>query len=526
MIASALARAAAGVASLARGLRMLTGWRRALTAALLGVAAAAALPPFHVMPLVVVGFTCLVWLIDGAERKRAAFAIGWWFGLGHFVAGLYWIANALLVDARQFAWMIPFAVVGLSAGLAVLTGLATLATWPARRRGVASVLALALAWSAAEWLRGHVLTGFPWNLIATIWTSGEAMMQSASLVGAYGLGLVSVAIVAMPAVLGHGGRGLHRWTGVLAALAALIGLWSWGHARLGEAEESIVAGVRLRLVQPNVEQSLKWDPERREGHFQRLLDLSRAPGWERATHIIWPEAAVPFALANEPDRLIAVASVTPPSGATLTGSPRAARTNQGIQVWNSLHAVDPTGGVVATFDKFHLVPFGEYVPLRDILPIAKITPGTIDFSAGPGPGTIVVPGLPAISPVICYEVIFPGRVSDPARRPGMIVNLTNDAWFGMSSGPYQHFAAARLRAVEEGLPLVRAANSGISGIIDGHGRVVARLELGRDGVLDADLPRALEATIYARWGDLAALVLALTFAMLALVVGRIDARAR
>jgi apolipoprotein N-acyltransferase len=280
------------------------------------------------------------------------------------------------------------------------------------------------------------------------------------------------------------------------------------------ADDGVVPGVHLRLVQPDIPQSLKWDPALRERHFQRTLELTRAPGFSGRTHIIWPETATPFAMAGDAARRLAIASAVPSGGLLITGAPRVeVEPGRPIRVWNSLHAIDGGGAIVATYDKFHLVPFGEYVPFRRILGFINLIPGAVDFTAGPGPRTLAPPGLPRLSPLICYEAIFPAHVLDSADRPGWLLNLTNDAWFGLSSGPYQHFAAARFRAVEEGLPLVRAANNGISAIVDAYGRVVVELGLGRSGVLDGDLPRALPRTPYARFGD--AIVLAIGLVLLA-----------
>jgi apolipoprotein N-acyltransferase len=487
----------------------LSGRRRALAILALGALASAALPPLHLVPLLAVSFTSLVWLLDGVPHDgmrgvRRAFMVGWWFALGHFVTGLYWIAHALLVDAAQFAWMIPFAVVGLSAVLAVFAGLATAAVHASGLRGIAGIFALAVAWTAAEWLRGHLFTGFPWNLIGTAWAGSDAMMQAAAVFGLYGLGMITVAMAALPATAAYGSyESMRRWFGPLAAAGVLLVLWSGGAVRLAGAEAGYVPNVRLRLVQPDIPQSLKWNPALRERHLMSTMALTREPGFERVTHVIWPEAASPFALSDSPEVRQALATVVPPGGLLLTGAPRVARDPTGFRVWNSLYALDERGAIAAFYDKFHLVPFGEYVPFRSILPIEKITPGIGDFSAGPGPRTLALPGLPKASPLICYEVIFPAHVVDPAERPGWLLNVTNDAWFGISSGPYQHFAASRFRAVEEGLPLVRAANNGISAVADAYGRVTARLGLGLRGVVDAELPRAIEPTLYARVGDIA-----------------------
>ena len=488
----------------------LAGWRRRGLAALLGGLAALALPPLHALPLLVVAFAGLVWLVDTARRPAAAFAVGWWFGFGHFVVGLYWLAHALLTDPEKFAWMIPFAVFGLAGVLAVFSGLAALLARAAWGGGPARVIVLAVAWTGLEWVRGQIFTGFPWNLIGSAWAFADPMNQFAALAGVWGLSLVTVAAAGMPAVLA-GGRPAAAWGAVAAAVLAIAGIWAGGALRLAGAGDETVAGVRLRLVQAAIDQRRKNDQDLRAENLRRHLRLTvETPGFANVSHVIWPEAAAQFLLERDPPLRAALAAAAPAGGVLITGAPRGAPPAGPLQqVWNSLVAIDPAGGIVATYDKFHLVPWGEYVPFRTLFPfLTKITPGSMDFSAGPGPRTLRLPGLPPVGPLICYEAIFPGAVVDPQDRPDWLLNLTNDGWYGISSGPYQHFASARLRAVEEGVPLVRAANTGISGVVDAYGRVTARLGLGEAGVLDAGLPKPLPGlTPYARFGDAALAVL-------------------
>jgi apolipoprotein N-acyltransferase len=505
---------------LARVLSGLAGARRTAAAGALGAALALALPPLYALPLVALAFTGLRWLLDGARGRVSAFLTGWWFGFGYFIAGLYWIANALLTDAARWGWLVPIAVPGIAAGLAFFAAAATLAAHLLCRRGPGRVVALAVAWTAFEWLRGQVLTGFPWNPIGSVWGFSDAMIQSAALFGVTGLGLLTVLIAAAPATLADEGISRVRWVGPLtAALVLLAVLWAGGAARLAGAEAGEVAAVRLRLVQANITQSHKWQRELMEQHLARYVALSRRPAASPAlapTVVLWPETAATFSLSNNPAGRHLVASVAPPGGLLITGAPRVAtEPGHGLRIWNSLLAVTDSGRIVGVYDKFHLVPFGEYVPLRGFLPLPKITAGSTDFSAGPGPRTLRLPGLPPVSPLICYEAIFPGAVLDAGDRPAWLLNITNDAWFGMSTGPHQHFAAARLRAVEEGLPLVRVANTGISAVVDSYGRVTARLDLGATGILDAALPKPLSGlTPYARFGDLPLLLLLAALALL------------
>jgi len=478
----------------------------------LGALGALALPPVHWIPLLAVALTGLVWLMDGIRRPLwGGFAAGWWFGLGYFAVGIHWIAYALLVDAAAFGWMIPFAVIGLSAVLALFMGAGTaLAARVWQRSGRADqpggragrVVVLAAAWVLAEWLRMWVATGFPWNMVGTVWMPIPAVLQGVSVFGTLGLSGLTVLVLAAPAVLADP-RPLWRSAGLVAGAALLLVLPAgWGAWRLATVEPGTVEGVRLRLVQPNLSQADKWDPSRRALNLIDQIALSRGPGFDTITHVIWSETASAFPLNADIGRRFMAADAAPTGGLLITGAPRITAPGQEpFQVWNSLMAINPAGEIVATYDKAHLVPFGEYVPFSDILPLQKITPGRVDFTPGPGPRTLRLPGVPPVSPLICYEVIFPGAVTDPSERPAWIVNLTNDGWYGLSPGPYQHFASARLRAIEEGLPLVRVANTGISGVIDPLGQVTARLDLGTRGTVDAALPDTLPETFYAAHGD-------------------------
>jgi apolipoprotein N-acyltransferase len=517
-----VAGAAAALQSRLTGLK---GWRRALAALALGALFALALPPFHLVPLAAVALTGLVWLTDGASGPRAAFALGWLFGFGHFLAGLWWIVNALLLFGWQFLPVYPIVIGFLPSILAVFVGLACAALKLTPLAGPARVVAFAAWWTAFEWVRGHIFTGFPWNLAGYAWAFSDAMIQLAALGGVYALSFLTVATLSMPAVLAEARAPRGAAAAVGFAVLALIAAYGYGAARLAGAPPlgaDTVPGIALRVVQPNVSQAVKWNRARHEQNFLHHLALSAAPGREAPTHVIWPETAATFFLDEDPAMLALIARALPRGGMLLTGAPRRSGEGRDRQFWNSLLAVDSGGRVLATFDKFHLVPLGEYVPLKDYLPLTKVVEGPSDYSAGPGPRTLRVPGLPPFSPLICYEVIFPGRVLDPADRPGWLLNVTNDGWYGDSPGPRQHFAIARLRAVEEGLPLVRSANTGISGVIDAYGRVVAKLDLGATGVVDAKLPRALDAPPpYARWGDRALIALLAAAALLCGTLARL-----
>ena len=524
---SALLRGGAAVAPLQRlALRALAlaGWRRYLSAFFLGALAAAALPPVDMTPVLLISFGGLVWMEDGSHDARQAFALGWSFGMGFFTAGLYWIGVALTVDWRQFWWLMPFAELGFPAVLAIFTGLALMASDYAARRlrlsGTARVVMLALCWSVLEYARGHVLTGFPWNLMGYAWSGGfpgsAAMLQAGSVFGIYGLSFLTVLAACLPARLGAAAGA--RLLPALAALAIVAVLAGFGAWRLEANPRRDVPNITLRLVQPSIPQTLVNDPQSLVANFRRTLGLTLSPGFDKVSAVIWPESAGPPFLDRDSDARLALARAAPPAGLVIAGTVRANPPPGPItKFWNNLAALDSRGDILATYDKHHLVPFGEYVPFRDVLPINKITPGTVDFSAGSGPATLTVPGVPPFSPLICYEAIFPEAVVDPDHRPAWLLNITNDAWYGFTSGPFQHLAIARVRAIEQGLALARAGNNGVSAMIDPLGRVVARLGLDDVGVLDVPLPEVLPATPYARFGDrgyLALLLLGLAAAAL------------
>ena len=492
----------------------LTGWRRYGLAFLLGGVATLALPPVYAFPLLFAVFPPLLWMLEATKRKRESFAVGWWFGFGYFIFGLYWIGNALLVFAAKFAWMLPFASAGLPAFLAVFCGTATLAARYAHSPLGRAIL-FAVAWTAVEWIRGHALTGFPWNLIGYAWAGSDGMIQLAALVGIYGVGFAVVLSACLPAALATA-SGPRRIA--IAALAIPVVAWTGGTARLATVDGvRYVDGVGLRIVQSDIPQREKWAREFQERNLRQFLDLSLRDRPDWVTHVIWPETAATFFLDDDPGRRRTLAAAAPPDGLLLTGAPRRVARRGGVA--NAMLAIADSGRIVARYDKFHLVPFGEYVPFAGILPIDKITHGRTGFTPGYGVQSLALPGLPVLSPLICYEVIFPGEVALASARPEWLLNLTNDAWYGVSAGPHQHLAQARVRAVEEGLPLVRAAYTGISAVVDPYGRVLASRGLYEAGWIDSRLPRALaEQPLYVEFGEfslLATLLLSIVILLLA-----------
>ncbi|ATQ67293.1 MULTISPECIES: apolipoprotein N-acyltransferase [Methylosinus] len=487
------------------------GWTRRGIAFLAGACGALALAPIDFAPAMAVPMCAAVWLLDGAAAARGAGALsfargsmlsaaaaGWWLGFGYFLAGLWWLGAALLVQADQFAWALPLAVIGVPAGLACFTALGFALARLLWTPGSLRVFALAAGLSASEWLRGHVMTGFPWNDVGMALASVPVLDQTAALVGLHGLDILAVILFAAPATLADGGR--RRMTpAILVALILTAAMGVYGGLRLLRGESGFVDGVTLRLMQPNLPQDAKFKPENGGEILRRYLELTDraiAPGHSGVadvTHVIWPESAFPFILSREPQAMARIAA-TLQNATLLTGAARVEDAPGGARrtkIFNAILALQ-RGRIVAAYDKIHLVPFGEYLPLAGLLgPLGAthLVPGVWD--AGAGPRRLRAPGLPLAAPLVCYEAIFPGETVEPdgPERPQFLLNVTNDGWFGATSGPYQHFAQARLRAIEEGLPLVRAANTGVSAIVDPYGRILGALPLGVEDVLDGRLPK-------------------------------------
>jgi len=502
------------------------GWTRRAIAFAAGAVGALALAPVDFAPAMFVTMCVSVWLVDGSAAAsgesgvsylaasvcRAAGA-GWWLGFGYFLAGLWWLGAAMLVEPDQFAWALPLAVIGAPAVLALFPALGFALARALWSGGSARIFALAAGLGASEFLRGRLFTGFPWNDFGMALTAIPFLDQTAAFVGLHGLDILAVILFAAPATLIDGRRRLTP--AVVVALVLAVVMAGYGALRLASGKTEYVEGVKLRLMQPNLPQDAKFKPENGPEILRRYLELSDravAPGRSGVadtTHIIWPESAFPFILSRDPDALAHIAA-TMRGSILVTGAARVeedARREDGkrrTKIFNSILAVQ-SGRIVAAYDKIHLVPFGEYLPLSKLLAplgVTQLVPGIWD--EGTGPRRFAAPGLPLAAPLVCYEAIFPGEAVEPAgARPQWLLNVTNDGWFGATSGPYQHFAQARLRAIEEGLPLARVANTGISAVVDAYGRVLDRLPLGVDGVIDTRLPRAADAPPFAahpfRW---------------------------
>jgi apolipoprotein N-acyltransferase len=543
------------------------GWRRPVIALVAGAIGALAMAPIDILPAMLVPMTIAVWLIDGSDSKavkpernrlpvrraflrpwslvpmalRRAFTIGWWWGFGYFIGGFWWLGSAFLVEAEEFAWALPLGVLGVPAFLALFPALGFSFARLLWSPGASRAFALAAGLGLAEWLRGHVLTGFPWNAFGMALGDHLVLAQIASLIGLHGLTIVTVLLCSAPGAMVRwlpGALATARvkssaaepdeafgpqiaFSPLVAAGLAFAAIWAFGSFRLAVATSADVAGVKLRIMQPNLPHNASFRPENGQAFLSHYLELSEGiadaePLDEAAiTALIWPESAFPFILGYEPRALQQIGALLPPGTVLVTGAARAEMAASLEDAWprqsgvlpeffNAIQVVD-AGVITESYDKVHLVPFGEYLPFQSwFMPLGihqfVHIPG--GFDPGKERRLLSIPGLPKAAPLVCYEAIFPGEVVPPSKagdRPGLILNITNDGWFGTTAGPYQHFLQARLRSIEEGLPLVRAAGTGISAIVDAHGRIRGELPLGVTGTLDGPLPEKIEPPLFARY---------------------------
>jgi apolipoprotein N-acyltransferase len=531
-VLSAVQTMMTGAATFLAGLR---GAGRAIAAIILGAVSVLAFAPVHAWPLLFVTFGALVWLLDGchaeharlAEKLKAAATIGFCFGFGYFLAGLYWVAEAFLVEPWRHGWLLPFVMTVLPGGMALFFAAATALAMLLWVPGPGRAFALAIAFFLAEFARGHVLTGFPWNLVGYSLLGSLPLMQLGSLFGVYALNLLAVLLFAAPAtILAPSQSGLAKGRGTFALAALLLVLlvagYGWGERRL-QAAGLDNTNIRLRVVQANIDQAEKWRPENSVEIFTDYLELTQSGGGlDGIAIVVWPETAVPVLLADDPEALTAIANVLPEETTLLVGSWRLVedRDAEGRfirnRAYNSVLVVDGEGRVTGSYDKIHLVPLGEYLPFQDFLEslgMMQLTNVRGGFNVGLGPRLLTIPGAPPATPLICYEIIFPQEITEAGTHPGWLLNLTNDAWFGSSAGPYQHFHQAQVRAVEQGLPVVRAANTGISAVIDPFGRVRGEIGLGEKGIIDADLPKAGPPTLFVQFGTIVEIATLLLAAM-------------
>lgn len=542
---SLTASSAAGESRIHTWLAARTPWQRRGLAYLAGALATLGHAPFQLTPFFVIAITVLIWLLDGAasqpKKIQRAAALGWFFGLGHLTTGLYWIASAFLVDSEAWGpvWAVP-AVLGLAGGLAIFFAIGCALAMSLWVRDVRRLAWFAVCLFASEWLRGHLFGGFPWLLPGYIWTPGEPISQLASIVGIYGLSLLTLLIAAAPAAIADGGVSAGRRFAPILGAALLVGMaWGWGTQRLARAPfEAPGALPIVRVADSGLTQAQKWEgrPDQEWRVLQRFLAASGDPDTSDAAIVIWPEGAIPvvsFFMLDNQDFLDAVGRGMG-DRVLITGLTRYEARDDGVVYFNSAAVIDGVSGVprlAQTYDKHRLVPFGEFIPLwslvspLNIAPLQRIGSG---FEAGAPPTRLIIPDAPPALVLICYEAIFPGLTPHGDERPGWLVSVTNDAWFGdlrYFTGPWQHYAMARYRAIEEGLPMARSASGGISAIVDAFGQEVRSTRGGATAV-EAQLPPALVETALARWGMFLIPLLVVFIAALRFVPANFPARAR
>lgn len=508
---------------------LLWGWRRALVAFAAGALAVLAQAPYDFFAVCFVSFPVLVWLLDGAtgeasdgwfKRLRPAFATGWWFGFGYFLAGLWWIGQALLVEADTFAWALPFAVVGIPFALAFFYGFATVVARLFWSSDIGRIAALAFGFGLAEWLRDVLFTGFPWNAVGYAAMPVPLLMQSVSVTGMIGMNALAVFVFSLPALLA---ARRHLRLGLALFIILVAGHVGFGYVRLATPVKPD-RSIDVRIVQPAVDLSEKWDASVRDRIFATLLGISgKAPeeSQRKPQLILWPETSVPFLFTERPDALTALGDMLTDGQMLIAGVVReegGAVANADSRYYNSVVAINDKGEIVDAVDKVHLVPFGEYLPFADLFQrfgIGQLVAGPMNFAAGNERHPIALPNGLRAAPFICYEVIFPDLVAADAASSDLIVNVTNDAWFGDTPGPYQHFRQAQIRAVENGMPLLRAANNGISAVVDSRGRIVDALAVNARGAIDAHVPVSGRALLSPDRRRINGLLIMLAFALVA-----------
>lgn len=471
-------------------------WQKTALCFVLGGLSALAMAPYYLV-FFFLALPVFLIVLQSAATAKQSFAFGWFFGFGFFVAGLYWISYALHVDLEKFWWVVPLAVLGIPFLLSFFVALASLLTWRVSPPEYPYFpIFFAASFSLFEFLRGIMFTGFPWNLIGHTWGFYPEMMQISSVVGVYGLSLIT--LIAFSLAISP--------RGFFVGLFILSSLWLFGKERIPADQSTMNTQYNIILVQPNITQIEKWNLDLADVHMDHLINLSTQSLDPNATNvIIWPETAITYFLKSRPDLVQRIKRRLPPDSILITGGIdiEFKKDDNTPYIYNSIFIGSPKDYKAwYRYDKFHLVPFGEYIPLRQYMPVMPV--GGTDFSAGPGNITYTLPntGL-SISPLVCYEGIFPGNVvNKDEERPSLLVNITNDAWYLDSIGPYQHHDSVRFRSIEEGIPLARVANTGISSMIDAYGRIVAHADLQTATAIRTNLPASLQnATLFAQYGN-------------------------
>ncbi len=440
--------------------------------------------PFYFLPAIVISFTGLLFLLEKFKNKRRIFWMGWWFGFGHFMSGLYWFSHALMTDIDKFGWMIPFALTLVPAALGIFTGLVTLGSSYFNSSNTTKAIAFTAIWVIIEMFRSNFIIPFPWNLLGYSISGYDTTLQIASLTGLYGTSLILVFIGAALY-----SKSFKMLTGALLICFIIFG---YGSYRLNNKTTESYNLFKIRLVQPSILEHPMGDKAKQDSALVKLVELSFLERDPKVKYVIWPEAAFPFGFTDDFTSKIPFSKIAPKDGALIFGSDRIQRKENGdlSKIYNSILAISDKAEILASYNKETLVPFGEFIPFRSILPfLDKVTPGDVDFSSGDN--TANIPNfldLPPFLPLICYETIFPNLNIQNAK---WILNITNDAWFGKSIGPHQHFAMSRFRSAEYGLPVIRVANNGISAVISPYGEIIQKLRTNDVGIIDVDLPKSV-----------------------------------
>ncbi len=470
------------------------------SALVLGVLSALAFAPIFILPAFMISFALAFKIADNLPSYKKVCAFGYWFGFAHFVIGLYWIGNALLVDFVSFGWLYPITIMSIGAFFG-LFAIPSFIIWHFMRSGnlYVKVLSFACVWVLAEWLRSFFLTGFPWNMLGTVFAFHDAYIQTASIWGTYGLSFIAVLLVGCVYAMFSNKISI----GFTALLGIIIALSTFGFWRIS-TYDAVSSDIKIRMVQPSIPQSMKWKSSELESNFFEYVNLSKKEGLEQVDFVIWGETALPFDIRYRSEYKEFIKDAIPDNGYLVTGVVRFELFDNYYSPYNSMYVIDKNADIVNFYDKNHLVPFGEYIPFRKHLPnwVRPITNNIADFATSEKFKNIKLNNYPDFGGLICYEIIFPDNVVNRNAKPKWLVVLTNDGWYGKSSGPYQHLVAAQMRAVEEGITIVRSANSGISAIVSPMGQILNKIDLHEKGYLDVFLPKNIEInTLYSHIGS-------------------------
>jgi apolipoprotein N-acyltransferase len=476
-----------------------------LICTLLGALNALAMPPLYCAPILLITFPIFVRVLDKSLTTFRAFLKTFIFYFAFHVVGLYWISAALFVDIANNWWVLPFALSGLPALMAFYPAIAV-AIWQRMAwQGSARLVALITLLALTEWIRGWAFTGFPWNAWGYTWVAYEPVIQSVALFGVYGLSLITLIAACIPLFFTRNYNDRFSRMFCLCFGLFLIGMIAWGEGRLNTPMPKQTSPYIVRIVQPNIKQSVKWDPAIRAENERKLWIHTAQPALATPHMVVWPETAITLVDTMDVRRLEVSLQELMPRNTTLAAGIMEVEEDPQTgtrRFFNRLSFYQASGQRMATYDKSHLVPFGEFLPFQNLWPVRPVAFKNGSMTRGRGVETLSMNDIPSISPLICYEVLFPGAsaLNDP--RPEWILNITNDAWYGNTTGPYQHLAITRTRAIEEGLPVIRAANTGISAAIDPFGRVLQSLPLNSEGIIDQPLPASLKPTLFARFGNM------------------------